>query len=94
VAAKNKLLVGLGSQLEALDAAAIYSEYAGYAERLKVYVGDTTHYLHDAVEAGKKVLFEGAQGSLLDIDHGTFPYVTSSNSSGVGVSGGSGVPGV
>jgi adenylosuccinate synthase len=93
VAAKNKLLVGLGSQQEALSAEAIFKEYAGYADRLKRYVGDTTHYLLDAVEAGKKVLFEGAQGSLLDIDHGTFPYVTSSNASGVGVSGGSGVPG-
>jgi adenylosuccinate synthase len=93
VAAKNKLLVGLGSQQEALDAATIYQEYSGYAERLKSYVGDTTHYLHDAVEAGRKLLFEGAQGSLLDIDHGTFPYVTSSNASGVGVSAGSGVPG-
>jgi adenylosuccinate synthase len=93
VAAKNKLLVGLGSQHEALNAEAIFREYSGYAERLKPYVGDTTHYLLDAVEAGKKLLFEGAQGSLLDIDHGTFPYVTSSNASGVGVSGGSGVPG-
>jgi len=93
VAAKNKLLVGLGSQQEALNAAEIIAEYSGYAERLKRYVGDTTHYLHDAVEAGKKLLFEGAQGSLLDIDHGTFPYVTSSNASGVGVSSGSGVPG-
>lgn len=93
VTAKNKLLVGLGSQSEALDAKAIYEEYNGYAQRLERYVGDTTNYLLDAVEAGKKLLFEGAQGSLLDIDHGTFPYVTSSNASGVGVSGGSGVPG-
>jgi adenylosuccinate synthase len=49
--------------------------------------------LLDAVETDKRVLFEGAQGALLDIDHGTFPFVTSSNSSGVGVSAGSGVPG-
>ncbi|MFZ5829681.1 MAG: adenylosuccinate synthetase, partial [Planctomycetota bacterium] len=49
--------------------------------------------LLDAVEANKRVLFEGAQGALLDIDHGTFPFVTSSNSSGVGVAAGSGVPG-
>ena len=56
-------------------------------------MADTTAYLLDAVEAGKKILFEGAQGALLDIDHGTFPFVTSSNSSGVGVSSGSGVPG-
>ena len=56
-------------------------------------MADTTAYLLDAVEAGKRVLFEGAQGALLDIDHGTFPFVTSSNSSGVGVASGSGVPG-
>ena len=56
-------------------------------------MADTTAYLLDAVEAGRRVLFEGAQGALLDIDHGTFPFVTSSNSSGVGVSVGSGVPG-
>jgi adenylosuccinate synthase len=93
VAAKNRLLVGLGSQQEALDAKAIVAEYSAYAAQLKPFVGDTTHLLLDAVEAGKRLLFEGAQGSLLDIDHGTFPYVTSSNASGVGVSGGSGVPG-
>ena len=93
VAAKNKLLVGLGSQQEALDAKAIVTEYSAYAARLKPFVADTTHLLLDAVEAGKKLLFEGAQGSLLDIDHGTFPFVTSSNASGVGVSSGSGVPG-
>ena len=66
---------------------------SSYAERLQPHVADTTAYLLDAVEAGKRVLFEGAQGALLDIDHGTFPFVTSSNSSGVGVSAGSGVPG-
>jgi adenylosuccinate synthase len=76
-----------------LDGDRILAEYRGYAERLRPYVADTTAYLLDAIESGKKVLFEGAQGALLDIDHGTFPYVTSSNSSGVGVSSGSGVPG-
>jgi adenylosuccinate synthase len=50
-------------------------------------------YLLDSLEAGKRVLFEGAQGALLDVDHGTFPFVTSSNSSGVGIASGSGVPG-
>ena len=93
-AAKNRWLAGVsGADHEPLDAGAIFQEYSGYAQRLKPFVSDTTAYLLDAVEAGKKVLFEGAQGSLLDIDHGTFPYVTSSNSSGVGVSSGSGVPG-
>ncbi len=94
VLAKNRLLTGLsGADHVALDAGAIFAEYSGYAEKLRPFVGDTTAYLLDAAEAGKRMLFEGAQGSLLDIDHGTFPYVTSSNSSGVGVSGGSGVPG-
>ena len=76
-----------------LDAAAIHGQYAAYAERLRPFVADTTASLLDAVEAGRRVLFEGAQGALLDVDHGTFPYVTASNSSGVGVAAGSGVPG-
>ena len=91
VAVKKRLL-GAG-QADDLDADAILKQYQGYAERLRPYVADTTAYLLDAVEAGKRVLFEGAQGALLDIDHGTFPFVTSSNSSGVGVASGSGVPG-
>lgn len=94
--AKHQILAGLGGGNEddlKLDADAICEEYSGYAQRLKPYVTDTTAYLLNAVEADKKILFEGAQGALLDIDHGTFPYVTSSNSSGVGVSSGSGVPG-
>lgn len=95
VAAKNLSLASLNGQPldPPLDPAAIYTEYTGYAERLKPFVADTTAYLLDAVEANKRILFEGAQGALLDIDHGTFPFVTSSNSSGVGVSSGSGVPG-
>ncbi|MEI6240965.1 MAG: adenylosuccinate synthase [Planctomycetia bacterium] len=75
------------------DAAAIQEQYRQYAERLRPFVCDTTSYLLDAVEEGRKVLFEGAQGALLDVDHGTYPFVTSSNSSGVGISNGSGVPG-
>ena len=54
-------------------------------------MADTTAYLLDAIDAGKRILFEGAQGALLDIDHGTFPFVTSSNSSGVGIAAGAGV---
>ncbi len=91
VEAKRRWLSGCGG--DALDAAAIHQEYAHHAERLRPFVTDTTPLLLDAVEQGKRVLFEGAQGALLDIDHGTFPFVTSSNSSGVGVSAGSGVPG-
>lgn len=93
---KNRMLSSsapVGDQPAALDAAAIHRQYLDYAERLRPFVSDTTAFLLDGVEAGRRLLFEGAQGALLDIDHGTFPYVTSSNSSGVGVASGSGVPG-
>jgi adenylosuccinate synthase len=88
-------IAGLKAKLlgTAFDVAAIHEQYRHYAERLRPFVCDTTSYLLDAVEAGRKVLFEGAQGALLDVDHGTYPFVTSSNSSGVGISNGSGVPG-
>jgi len=69
------------------------AEFTGYADRLRPFVTDTNRIVLDAVEDQKKVLFEGAQGSLLDIDHGTFPFVTSSNASGTGISSGSGAPG-
>ena len=95
VPVKNRILAGLSGTTETapLDAEEIYQTYHRYAERLKPLVADTTAYLLDAVEADKRILFEGAQGALLDVDHGTFPFVTSSNSSGVGVSAGSGVAG-
>jgi adenylosuccinate synthase len=93
--AKNVALAAMlpRDQFVPLNAADIYEEYKAYAERLKPYVADTNEYLLSAAESGKRILFEGAQGALLDVDHGTYPYVTSSNSSGVGVSNGSGVPG-
>lgn len=93
--AKSRMLACYNGECgeSGLDAEEIFRLYSAYARRLEPYVADTTAYLLDAVEAGKKILFEGAQGALLDIDHGTFPFVTSSNSSGVGVSTGSGVPG-
>ncbi len=92
---KNRALAALASDepFQPLDAAAIHAEYQGYAQRLKPHVADTTDYLLSALESGQRVLFEGAQGALLDVDHGTFPFVTSSNSSGTGISSGSGVPG-
>ncbi len=92
-AVKNEILHGMdpaGGE-KRLDAEQIIADYEGYAARMKAMIADTTAYLLDALDAGKNILFEGAQGSLLDIDHGTFPYVTSSNSSGVGVCNGSGV---
>ena len=93
-AVKNEILFGMdpvGGKTR-LDADKIIADYHIYAQRLWGMVTDTTAYLLDAIDAGKDILFEGAQGALLDIDHGTFPYVTSSNSSGVGVCAGSGVP--
>jgi adenylosuccinate synthase len=91
---KNRTLaaMSLDGDFTPLDATAIYEQYAAYAERLRPYVDDTTSYLLDACEQGRRILFEGAQGSLLDVDHGTYPFVTSSNSSGVGVPSGAGVP--
>lgn len=94
-AAKNRVLPAMseGGEFEPLDADAIYKQYTEFAERLKPFVADTTEILLSGLESGEHVLFEGAQGSLLDVDHGTYPYVTSSNSSGVGISSGAGVPG-
>lgn len=94
VEAKNRVLAVLypANEFQPLDAATIFSEYSKHAERLRPYVCDTTELLLTAAEAGKRILFEGAQGALLDVDHGTYPFVTSSNSSGVGIASGSGVP--
>jgi adenylosuccinate synthase len=92
---KRRLLAGLNGakqQSPGLDAERICEDFRGYAQRLKPFVGDSTGFLLDAIESGRNMLFEGAQGAMLDIDHGTFPFVTSSNSSGAGVSAGSGVP--
>src|SRR5207248_4630870 len=67
-------------------------EYLGYADQLRPFVTDTLALLHRGLDEGKGILFEAAQGSLLDVDHGTYPYVTSSNSSPAGIWSGSGVP--
>ena len=91
--AKTALLGSLDADHSVqLDAAEIHREFAEFAEQLRPHVTDTTSLLLDAVDADERILFEGAQGALLDIDHGTYPFVTSSNSSGVGVAAGSGVP--
>jgi len=73
------------------DLVAVYNEYVAYGERLRKFVTDVTIIVHEAVSAGKKVIFEGAQGTLLDIDLGTYPYVTSSHPIAGGVCVGSGV---
>ena len=77
-------------QHEPLDYDAVLKEYEGYAERLRPYVCDTIALLNDEVKEGRKILFEGAQATMLDIDYGTYPYVTASHpiSGGVGVGAG------
>jgi adenylosuccinate synthase len=69
----------------------IFGQYMGYAEILRKYAADTSMILHNDIKAGKKLLFEGAQGTLLDIDHGTYPFVTSSSTCAGGACTGSGV---
>ncbi|MDI6726399.1 MAG: adenylosuccinate synthase [Smithellaceae bacterium] len=66
-------------QADPLDGEQIFSEYLSYAEYLKPFVADTSLIIAEEARKGKKILFEGAQGTHLDIDHGTYPYVTSSN---------------
>ncbi len=91
VVIKNKIIKHVYDSDEVFDAEAIIEEYLVYADRLKQYVADTTVLAYDAIKQGKKVLFEGAQGTLLDIDLGTYPYVTSSHPVTGGVCVGSGV---
>ncbi len=69
----------------------IYREYLAYAQRLAPYVKDTTELIHGAIEKKKKILLEGAQGTMLDIDHGMYPFGTSSNTTAGGASTGSGI---
>ena len=70
---------------------ATYDEYLAYGERLKPYLIDTSLFINEEIQRGAKILFEGAQGTLLDIDHGTYPFVTSSNTTAGGACTGSGV---
>lgn len=75
---KNFYLTKLFAE-EPVDGETVYREYRAYAERLRPYVADCSLIMQREIDKGKKILFEGAQGTHLDIDHGTFPYVTSSN---------------
>ena len=85
-------LSALGVDAPPLDPIALAVEYAAYGKRLAPHIIDTVYELHDCVQAGKSILFEGANACLLDIDHGTFPYVTSSNCSTLGIHTGTGLP--
>jgi adenylosuccinate synthase len=87
---KNEILTREFSQ-EALDIEAVIESSLAFGEKLKPYVIDSIDYLHRAIAEKKSILFEGAQGSLLDVDFGTYPFVTSSNSTTCGVATGIGV---
>lgn len=87
---KNRLFEKL-YETEGFQIEDIFEEYYGYGQEVKQYVCDTSVVLNDALDEGRNVLFEGAQGVMLDIDHGTYPFVTSSNPVAGGVTIGSGI---
>ena len=86
-------LEALGANVTPLVPRELADRFAAAGERLRPHITDTVYLVHDEMRAGRSVLFEGANACLLDIDHGTFPYVTSSNCSTLGIPAGSGVPG-
>ena len=86
----NRIIVLYGHQ--PLRADEIYEEIAPLIERLRPFVCETSHFLAEARSNGKRILLEGAQATLLDVDHGTYPYVTSSNPTAGGASVGAGIP--
>ncbi|MFJ1756671.1 adenylosuccinate synthase [Kitasatospora sp. NPDC088134] len=87
---KNQLLVKLYNR-RAIPADLVLEEYLGYADKIAPYLADTTLVLDEALKANKVVLLEGGQGTLLDVDHGTYPFVTSSNPTSGGACTGSGI---
>jgi len=88
---KNKIFEAVYSA-QPISCEEILAKCESYTDRLLPFITDTTEFLHRSISKGKSIIFEGAQGSLLDIDHGTFPFVTSSNSSSLGMPAGCGVP--
>lgn len=87
---KNKILTAVYGA-EPVDFETIYNDYLGYAEKLRSHVTDTNYSVAAAIKEGKKVLFEGAQATMLDLDHGTYPFVTSSHPISGGASVGAGI---
>ena len=87
VTARNRLV-----QDSTMDWKPVYDQLLKHAERMKPMIRDVSVLLHDAMRGGQSIMFEGAQGTLLDIDHGTYPFVTSSNASIGGVCTGLGIP--
>jgi adenylosuccinate synthase len=89
---RNRMFAAVYGDTEPLDAKGVYETCLKHAERLGPFVCDTTTFYRDAIKAGKRLLFEGANGALLDVDHGTYPFVTSSTTGPAGVAAGSGLP--
>ena len=89
--AKNKVVEKIYEKTELFNFEEIYNEYIDYANQIRNYVEDTSVLVYDSIKEGKKVLFEGAQGTLLDLDLGTYPFVTSSHPTSGGFSVGAGV---
>ena len=90
---RSAQLRSIGAQNDdSTDAARLLDEALSWGERLRPHVIDTTWLLHDALRDGRQILFEGANACLLDVDHGTYPFVTSSNCSTLGIPAGTGVP--
>jgi adenylosuccinate synthase len=87
---KNQVLTKVYNR-RGIDAAAVVAEYLGYGERLRPYVADTALVLNRALDEGRTVLLEGAQATMLDVDHGTYPFVTSSSPTAGGACAGSGI---
>src|SRR5437868_8061347 len=86
----DRILQALGAK--PINFREVNESYLAAGKKLRPFVDNTVVYLHHAIERGKKILFEGAQGTFLDIDHGTYPYVTSSNTTAGGACTGTGVP--
>ena len=92
IAHKSAYLSALYDVRDAFDSQRITEEYLEFAAQLRPFIGNTTLELHQLLAQGKRVLFEGAQGALLDLDHGTYPFVTSVSTGAGGVCSGAGVP--
>ncbi len=96
-AVKNAMLAGLaelaGLPFAPFDGEALAADYAAHGVALAPHVADTAALLHEAMAAGKRVLFEGGNGALLDVDHGSYPFVTSSSTTSLGIYPGAGLPG-
>ena len=88
---KNRFFAALYDD-EGLDLSAVAEQYVAYGRRLGGMIGNTGHVLREALARGERILFEGGQGSMLDVDHGTFPFVTSSSVTACGIPSGAGVP--